>query len=201
MQAKAVAVLTSLSLTIVSTPVALVANPAAAQNVTADDACWLAVVREARGRMAADGVDQLSIDDRQGSNAETIVSGTGQANGQRFRYTCTFNVRTGQTYAVSVSPAGGSSARPSRPPASGGQSDPRAADACTDAVAAELRRMGRNGRVQRLDDSLRFRTTSATEKVVRGRGQVESDDGWDQFGFFCTFNSRNGTAYGVQVNF
>lgn len=94
--------------------------PAQAQtyNSTADDACWQAVVREARGQFAADGVDQLSLDERQGAQVETIVFGSGEANGQRFDYECTYNVRTRQTYAVSLRGTGGSPSRPDRyPPA------------------------------------------------------------------------------------
>lgn len=107
----------------IATSMMLPAAPALAQRGDLDPSneCWSRVVSEARGQFAADGVDQLSSDERQGSNAETIVSGTAQANGRRFSWTCTFNIRTGQTYDVSLRQTGGDGyGRPPGRPNSGG---------------------------------------------------------------------------------
>lgn len=72
----------------------------------ANEACWQAVVREARGRMAADGVEQISNPDmRQASNAENVLTGTGMADGRPFSYSCTYNIRNGSTYDVRISAA------------------------------------------------------------------------------------------------
>lgn len=102
--------------------------PALAQ-VDPSDACWSAVVREARGQYAADGVDQLSSNERQGSTAETVVSGTGEANGRRFAWECTFNVRTGQTYGVRLNETGSAGRDNPQPHHSGNSSAGAAAGA------------------------------------------------------------------------
>lgn len=97
--------------------------PAIAQNPerVARRACWSAIVREARGVMAArnvieDGDARVS----QAGNAETAVSGRGLADRRSFTYRCTYNIRSGDTYSLSVRPTGGGG----RPPGGGGGRPP-----------------------------------------------------------------------------
>lgn len=72
----------------------------------ANEACWRAVVREARGSLDADGIEQTgSPSMRPGSNAENVISGVGFADGRPFSYTCTYNIRNGSTYGVHVTGA------------------------------------------------------------------------------------------------
>lgn len=84
----------------------VVPMPALAQSpdYLTNDRCWNAVVHEARGRFAVHDILQVSSGIRPGRFTENILTGRGEANGRPFRYTCTYNFRTGQTYAVSVNP-------------------------------------------------------------------------------------------------
>lgn len=80
--------------------------PAMAQGpvVQTRDACWRAVADEARGRLAARDVSQLSATASTVSPVENAVKGRGMADGTPFAFSCTYNLRSGRTYAISIRP-------------------------------------------------------------------------------------------------
>jgi hypothetical protein len=84
----------------------LAAVPAMAQgpNAATRDQCWQAVANKAQARFAARNVDQLSSQVSAASPAENLMRGRGMADGTPFAYSCTYSLRTGRTYAVSVRP-------------------------------------------------------------------------------------------------
>ena len=90
---------------IVAMPI-LATVPAAAQGPVAmtKDVCWRAVADEARGRFAARDVSQLSARASVVSPVENALRGRGMADGTPFAYSCTYNLRSGRTYAISVRP-------------------------------------------------------------------------------------------------
>ena len=88
--------------------------PAQAQNPgqVARNACASAITREVRHRFPqAARVQFLGARMRQASNAENAVTGQGQFESRsgwsKFSYHCTYNIRNGSTYGLSVKAASG----------------------------------------------------------------------------------------------
>lgn len=73
-------------------------------NAATRDQCWRAVVNESQGQFAARNVDQLSSRISVASPVENLLRGRGLADGTPFSYSCTYNLRSGRAYAISVRP-------------------------------------------------------------------------------------------------
>ncbi len=91
---------------VMATSPMLASVPAVAQGPVAmtRDACWRSVADEARGRFAARDVSQLTATASVVSPVENAVRGRGMADGMPFAFSCTYNLRSGRTYAISIRP-------------------------------------------------------------------------------------------------
>lgn len=69
----------------------------------AREACEEAVTPQIRDMI--EGADRVGFDDAklsQASNAETGVTGTGEAENKKFSYTCLYNIRDGSTSKIKI---------------------------------------------------------------------------------------------------
>jgi len=81
-----------------------VAAMAQGPNAATRDLCWRAVANRAQVRFSARSVDQLSAQVSVASPAENLLQGRGMADGTPFSFSCTYSLRSGRTYAISVRP-------------------------------------------------------------------------------------------------
>jgi len=192
--------------------VALFALPVQAQNDAANG-CWGAVTREARGMLSAGSVSRTSYSIAQLANAESLVTGAGQADGRPFSYRCTYNSRNGQAYAVSVSPEGGNRGgdmgRGGRDgdfggnrPVAGGDPRKAAAQACYDAALDYAQQ--RNPTASNFKIFLsqnRYGQQSQIDIQVTGQGELRQMDRLRvQWNYSCTYNARNGRVRDISMS-
>lgn len=194
----------------------LFALPAQAQAQNdAANGCWGAVTREARAMLDADRVSRTSYSLARLTNAETLVTGVGQADGRPFTYRCTYNDRNGRAYAVSLSPEGRGTGRPDlgggpgRGPGGPGFTPDRpintgdarraAEQSCYDAALNYAQRQNPTASNFKIFLSQnRFSQQGREEIRVTGQGELRQINRQRfTWGYNCTYNARNGRVRDV----
>jgi hypothetical protein len=193
----------------------LLALPAQAQGGPAANACWEAVMREARGMLNSYNVSRVSNTVQPMGGGEALVSGVGRADNRTFSYRCTYNMRNDAAYAVQLTPESGGNA--GRGPGFGGGRGPgngpdrpinsgdvrRAAEqSCYDATLNYAQRQNPTASNFKIFLSQnRFAQLSNTELRVTGQGELRQIDRLRvQWTYNCTYNARNGRVSDISLS-
>jgi hypothetical protein len=168
-------------------------------------ACQTPALRELRGpRPEADSVRfEPGARVSQRSNAETAVTGKGvfldsaTTVWKSFSFNCTYNHRSGDTYAVTTTVGDVVDEPTPAEPANGG--DHAAASACQGAVYKEVRT--RNADVTKVDfDSAAYRPLTGQQTSVSGTGRFQTNSSARKsFTYECVFNRQSGQTSAVRV--
>lgn len=200
MRVRSIATLSAVSLALVA-PIADAQDP----GEIAINACQAPAERELRGPHPEVDSIRFSPGARlsHASNAETGVAGDGQyfETGSNlwksFTYKCTYNIRSGETYAVTATFV---SSADSTPPVAPDGAARTATNACQGAVYKEVRTQYADAVNAQFSSGATLRELNSLETSVSGVGQFQTNrSDWKSFSYECVYNTQSGRTSGVSI--